>query len=141
MAISELEASFQDPAEMQEFFEERSLEGVSGLICDLMERHDVNRAELANRLGKTRGWVTQLLDGEKNKTIRTLADVFFVLGYAIEFKEKPIEDVFRPASATIYTIRLHSPDEADLASDTGQISAPFKRTFDPVFDDSNVKTA
>lgn len=32
------------------------------------------------QLGKSKGWVTQLLDGEANKTIRTIADAFAVLG-------------------------------------------------------------
>lgn len=44
-----------------------------------MKQQGVNKAELARKLGKSRAWVTQMLDGSANMTLRTLADVLFVL--------------------------------------------------------------
>ena len=37
--------------------------------------------ELADRLGKTKGFVSQLLNGGRNLTLRTVADILHVLGY------------------------------------------------------------
>ena len=71
--------------------EYRRLYAIEGLVADaaelvarLMEEQRVNRAELARRLGKSRAWVTQLLSGRANMTIRTFAEVVFALGAAVE---------------------------------------------------------
>jgi transcriptional regulator with XRE-family HTH domain len=65
---------------MRLFQQERAIYEVTELIESVMAELGVTRAELARRLGKSKGWVTQLLDGEANKTIRTVADAFAVLG-------------------------------------------------------------
>ena len=49
------------------------------LIARLMAEQKVNRAELARRLNKSRAWVTQLLSGKANMTVRTLAEVAYAL--------------------------------------------------------------
>ena len=54
------------------------------LICQAMDRMDVNKADLAKRMGKTKGYITQLLNGA-NMTISTLSDVFVALGRSIHF--------------------------------------------------------
>jgi len=59
---------------------ERAIVRVTKQLEEVMELKGVGRAELARRLGRSKGWVTQLLDGERNKTIRTVAYVFSVLG-------------------------------------------------------------
>lgn len=59
------------------------------LVCEHLERAGVSRAELARRLGKTRGHVTQLLSGERNLTLRTLADIGTALGITFEIRTKP----------------------------------------------------
>ncbi len=49
------------------------------LICELMERKGVTRAELARRIGKSKAFVTQILRGSRNMTLRTLADFAWAL--------------------------------------------------------------
>jgi transcriptional regulator with XRE-family HTH domain len=66
---------------------------VTELICELMEKKRVSRSELARRLGKTKGYVTQLLDGETNMTLRTIADVFTALGTELHVSTKPLDYV------------------------------------------------
>ena len=44
-------------------------------LCELMVRQDVSKAELARRLGTSRANITQLLNGSRNLTLRTLADL------------------------------------------------------------------
>jgi transcriptional regulator with XRE-family HTH domain len=75
-----VERFVEDPRHMRLYQQERAIYEVTDLIESLMEELGVSRAELARRLGKSRAWVTQLLDGEANKTIRTVADVFAALG-------------------------------------------------------------
>ncbi|MBN2022082.1 MAG: helix-turn-helix transcriptional regulator [Pirellulales bacterium] len=58
------------------------------LICEIMEEEEISRSQLAERLRRTRGYVTQLLDGRANMTIRTIADVFDALGTTIHFHDE-----------------------------------------------------
>ncbi len=60
------------------------------LIVELLERHSISRQELARKLGKSKGFVTQLLSGERNMTLRTLADLCYVLGQRIELTPHPV---------------------------------------------------
>jgi hypothetical protein len=54
---------------------------VTETLCELLEKEKIFRKELADRLGKTKGFVSQLLNGGRNLTLRTVADILHVLGY------------------------------------------------------------
>lgn len=49
-------------------------------IARLMADQNLTKADVAHRLGKSRAWVTQLLNGKANMTIRTFAEVIVTLG-------------------------------------------------------------
>lgn len=54
-----------------------------------MAEAGVNKAELARRLGKSRAYVTQLLGGRANMTVRTLADVAYALDAEVKLDARP----------------------------------------------------
>jgi transcriptional regulator with XRE-family HTH domain len=56
---------------------------VTETICDILENENISRKELADRLGKSKGFISQLLNGGRNLTLRTVADNFHVLGYKV----------------------------------------------------------
>ncbi len=56
---------------------------VTETLCELLEKEGVSRKELADRLGKSKGFVSQLLNGGRNLTLRTVADILHVLGYKV----------------------------------------------------------
>jgi|ERR1039458_3851083 transcriptional regulator with XRE-family HTH domain len=60
--------------------QERLILDATEAIVGLLEEEKVSRQELARRLGKSKGFVSQLLSGERNMTLRTLADLGYVLG-------------------------------------------------------------
>jgi transcriptional regulator with XRE-family HTH domain len=91
MAKTLVERYVQDPVHMRLFQQERAIYESTELLEMLMSEQGINRTELAKRLGKTKGWVTQLLDGEANKTIRTFADAFAVLGHEYRSYYQPIQ--------------------------------------------------
>lgn len=91
MAKSFLEKFVESPTNMRRFQQERAILEATGEICLALEAEGLNRADLAERLGKTAGWVTQLLDGKKNKTIRTIADVLAVLNREMHISSRPIQ--------------------------------------------------
>lgn len=57
---------------------------VASRIASLMEAQDVSRAELARRMGKSKPWVSKLLDGRRNLQLDTLAEVVAALGVSWE---------------------------------------------------------
>jgi transcriptional regulator with XRE-family HTH domain len=56
---------------------------VTETLCELLEKEKVSRKELADRLGKSKGFVSQVLNGGRNLTLRTVADILHVLGYKV----------------------------------------------------------
>lgn len=58
-------------------------------ILVIMEDKEITKKELAEKLGKSKAYISQLLSGSKNMTLRTLSDVCFALGVkpSVEFKE------------------------------------------------------
>ena len=65
--------------------EEQLILQVAEELVELLDREDVARSELARRLGKTKGFVSQILAGDKNLTLRTVADVCDALGFRARF--------------------------------------------------------
>ena len=65
------------------FNQEALILEVTEAICGYMEEHEITRVELAKRLGKTKGFVSQLLNGDRNLTLRTLADIVDALGCSL----------------------------------------------------------
>ncbi len=63
---------------------------VTETICGLMEEKNVTRSELASRLGKSKAFVTQLLQGRTNMTLRTISDVLHALGRGLKVEAGPL---------------------------------------------------
>jgi transcriptional regulator with XRE-family HTH domain len=60
-------------------------------ICRLMQDQQISRADVAERLGVSRAYVTRVLNGNPNLTIKTLLKLSDALGreLAISFAPKP----------------------------------------------------
>ena len=67
--------------------QERLILEVTESIANVMEEQGISRDELAKRLGKTPAFVTKLLRGDNNLTLRTLADVFYAMNHGLSLKE------------------------------------------------------
>ena len=80
------------------------------LICGIMEDNNVSRSDLAARMGKTKGFVSQLLDGSANMTIRTIADIFTALDHRVRFHANPRASNDGPSM----TFRFVFKKDADL---------------------------
>jgi len=61
----------------------------SEMIARLMAERNVSRADLARKLNKSRAWVTQLLSGKADVTIRTLGEVVYALGAEVKLNAQP----------------------------------------------------
>lgn len=59
--------------------QERLIMQATEAIASLLDDQHMSRAELARRIGKSSAFVTKLLRGDNNFTLRTLSDVLFAL--------------------------------------------------------------
>ena len=59
---------------------------VTGQIYDLMEKEGTTKSELARKMKISKAAVSNLLSGDRNFTIDTLAHISFVLGFRPEFR-------------------------------------------------------
>ncbi len=67
---------------------------VTEVLCKIMRDKVISRRKLADLLGKSKGSVSQLLNGERNLTLRTVADILHVLECrgVLTYKEVPKKD-------------------------------------------------
>jgi transcriptional regulator with XRE-family HTH domain len=72
-----------DPEFRKLLAQEELILEVTETICELLQNEKVSRKGLADRLGKSKGFISQLLNGDRNLTLRTVADILHVLGYKV----------------------------------------------------------
>ncbi|HEV8242928.1 MAG TPA: helix-turn-helix transcriptional regulator [Candidatus Polarisedimenticolia bacterium] len=76
-----LEDLLADAEYRRTYQDEKLILEVTESISEAMKQADVSRAELAEALGKSRAFVTQILTGSRNLTLRTWAGALTALGF------------------------------------------------------------
>ncbi|MCR4330833.1 MAG: helix-turn-helix domain-containing protein, partial [Patescibacteria group bacterium] len=79
-------------------------------ILVAMEDCGVTKAELANRLGKSKARISQLLSGDTNMTIGTLSDIAFALGLTPDKTFKEYSERRQRMGAAADSSPDHHPD-------------------------------
>lgn len=72
------------------------LDVTEGIVKRMIEQN-VRRSELAERLGTSRAYVTKLLDGQENMTLKTLVRVANALEMKVDTKFVPREPAAKAA--------------------------------------------
>ncbi len=57
---------------------------VTESFCEILEKEGIKRSKLAELMGKTKGYISQLLNGSRNITLRSMSDIAYGMGYSIE---------------------------------------------------------
>ena len=73
---------------------------VTELISVAMERQGLTKADLAARLGKSRPFVTQVLSGDANMTLKTAADLFTALGLELHVGYRKLDHPAAPIDSS-----------------------------------------
>ena len=79
MSDTLFDREIQDPEMARLFAQEDLIEEAGELIARTMKERNITKSELARRIGVTKGYVTQLLAGSRNMTLRTFADLMHVM--------------------------------------------------------------
>ena len=72
------------------FHQELTILSLTEEVCRRMNEQGVSRADLAERIGRGRSQVTQMLSGGRNLTLRSLSDMLHALGYRLEVRTEPV---------------------------------------------------
>ena len=81
------------PEAKRSYQQERTIVDVTEIICEIMQKENISRSQLAKRLRVTPSAVTQILDGRRNLTLRLLSDVLFVMGRRLDPMTCGLDDV------------------------------------------------
>lgn len=73
------------------YFREDLIFEVTEAICKVMQERDISKAELAEIAGVSKSNITQLLSGDQNMRLSTVADLLFALRARLEVKPVPVE--------------------------------------------------
>ena len=90
MMSSELDKFLESHENRRLFEQERLILEITEAICALMNEQGVTRAQLAGRLDCTASNVSQMLDGENNFTVRTVADCLLALSARLTVAAVPL---------------------------------------------------
>ncbi|MGO9592987.1 MAG: XRE family transcriptional regulator [Steroidobacteraceae bacterium] len=99
------------PERQRLFAEERLIALVTEEIYEAMNRgKTVSKTDLASTLGKSKAFVSQLLNGSRNMTLRTLAGIAHSLHAVVEIhlRDKHVHENWQPLSGAI-AMQLRSP--------------------------------
>ncbi len=59
-------------------------------VCEWLAAEGLSRADLAERLGRSPAYVSQLLNGSRNMTLRTLADMAHALNREVQVSSRRV---------------------------------------------------
>jgi len=92
--MSEFEQVMDQAGDPRRIEQQLLLLDAAELISRLMQEKGVTRTELARRIGRSKGFVTQVLNGRHNMTLRTLADLAWALDsrlHVVVPDQRPVE--------------------------------------------------
>lgn len=75
-----------DPKQRVALRKEELILAVTNAIAEEMDRQGVSKSELARRMDRTRGHVTQLLAGGRNFTLGSIAEIADAIGCKVEVR-------------------------------------------------------
>lgn len=92
MKIEELQERIAQAKRTSDYEFERVVLELTEEICDIMEAKGWSRSDLASRMGRSKAWVTKILGGDQNLTLRTIVSVFRELNYRLKLDFEYISD-------------------------------------------------
>ena len=114
--------------------QERLILDVTELLTEALGNSGVTRADLARRLGRTPGFVSQVLGGGRNLTLRTIADIAEALALRPSFELTTDREAVANSAEWTHRSWHWTPPSRQVAetSPAGPVSAADERHRVPV---------
>lgn len=88
------------PEEQRLYARDMCMLSVTGDVIAALEEAGMSRAELAERVGRTKGFVSQVLSGSRNMTLGTLSDMLWAVGKEVRgLTLRPLGEMRVPSEA------------------------------------------
>ena len=108
-------------------------------VIEYMEREGINQNQLAERLGVSKGYVSQILKGEFNYTLKKLIEISLAIGQVPKIEYASVANVIEEdAKTTYFQLSISSPVFIPLSfvsnsTDTkSEVAEPFESYSSPV---------
>lgn len=69
---------------LREYAEERAVLEITGVLYEAMERAGLTQSDIAVQLGTSRSFVSQVLSGSRNMTLKTMGAFLWACGLRVE---------------------------------------------------------
>lgn len=89
-----------------DFLTEKAILGFTEQVVSYMEKNNINRAELAKRLNVSKAFVTKLLNGNPNLTIKTMVSLAKTLDCDLRLELRAEHEVETKQKRTSRPLRL-----------------------------------
>ena len=100
--------------------EELALALAQSTIQNAIDESGIPRAEVARRMGRSRSFVTRIMSGSHNLTVKTLARVVGACGQEIRFQRTPAmmswDAAKHPMETSASTLRVSDNQQLALAA-------------------------
>ena len=89
MSATSFKQLFEEAERMPEFWEEGAILDFTEALSVAMEEQGVTRTELARRLGTSQAYITRVLSGNANFTLKTMSKLALALGMQLDVGLSP----------------------------------------------------
>lgn len=89
-------------------------------VIEFMEKEGLNQTQLAQKLGVSKGYISQVLKGEFNYTLKKLIELSIAIGKAPHIEYKAIQEILKEDKQSHY---IHFSAETSIEMNVEQ---PFK---------------
>lgn len=110
--------------------EEELILEVTEMLCNTMEANNINQTQVATNLGKSKGFISQLLAGGRNLTLRSIADVADAIGCTAHFALEPQQVYADNNGFSGEQVTIHEMTLSGFFSNYGIVTTPTDITVD-----------
>lgn len=85
-----------------EYWFEHAQNEIYGQVVTYLEKEGISKTQFAEKLGVSKGYVSQILKGEFNYTLKKLIELSLAIDRVPKTEYKPIEEVIDEDSKTVF---------------------------------------
>jgi len=106
-----------------DYWFEHAQNDLYAMVVEYMEKEGINQNQLAERLGFSKGYVSQLLKGEFNHSLRKLIELGLAIGMVPRISYQSVESLSDPEKSSVRKFPRKNRDLLKARKKTGTIGA------------------